>query len=277
MSAFARITHDWNWPSLQRRGLHFFLMLTLLASQSLVGCEEPRVVRSTWDQLPADKRPPIDNEGAQTTGCAILLKSFDGPAQDKEASRFIDRLTLTAAMPDLWKARFKGVTNVYRGRYADPATPQAQRDLRQSRMIQVDGKRPFDGVELVDLATGKPPTAVITSEIDLRRYPNQFSLQVGYYDEQSSNPRAAAERAAATLRAEGEQAFFYHGPIRSLVTVGLFDETDMTSRDGATVYSQRVKELQRRFPYNASNGRTLVEKRDGNKVRDQPSFLVRVE
>lgn len=276
MSAFARITHDWNWLSPQRRSL-LFVLLMLLASQSLVGCEEPRVVRSTWDQLPADKRPPIDNEGAQSTGCAILLKSFDGSGQDKEASRFIDRLTLTAAMPDLWKSRFKGVTNVYRGRYADPATPQAQRDLRQSRMIQVEGKRPFESVELVDLATGKPPTAVITSEIDLRRYPNQFSLQVGYYDEQSGNPRAAAERAAATLRAEGEQAFFYHGPIRSLVTVGLFDETDMSSRDGATVYSQRVKELQRRFPYNAANGRTLVEKRDGNKVRDQPSFLVRVE
>jgi hypothetical protein len=63
-----------------------------------------------------------------------------------------------------------------------------------------------------------------------------------------------------------------------VVTVGLFDESDMTLRDGATAYSPRVKELQRRFPYNLVNGRTLVEKRsDGTKIRDQPSFLVRVE
>ena len=254
------------------------LLLFALFWLSLPGCEERRVVRSTWDQLHADKRSPIDDDGSQNSGCAILLKSFDGPGQDNEAARFIDRLTLTAAMPDLWKSRFKNVTNVYRGRYSDVASPQAQRDLRQSRMIQVDGKRPFEAADLVDLSTGKPPAAVITSDNDLRRYPNQYSLQVGCYDEQSGNPRVAAERAAATLRAEGEQAFFYHGPFLSLVTVGLFDESDMTLRDGATAYSPRVKELQRRFPYNLVNGRTLVEKRsDGTKIRDQPSFLVRVE
>jgi hypothetical protein len=91
--------------------------------------------------------------------------------------------------------------------------------------------------------------------------------------------------AAARLRADGDQAYFYHGPNRSLVTVGLFTEQDFgveqqPAPDGGVLfiptYGQRVRELQKKFSYNLGNGRTIIEKSGDKKLGEQPSFLVRV-
>ena len=87
----------------------------------------------------------------------------------------------------------------------------------------------------------------------------------------------AAEKAAAQLRTQGEDAYFYHGPKRSLVTIGLFNDSDINVVNGSVVYSPRVKEVQKRFPYNLGNGVTVVEKVEGKKIREQPSVIVKVE
>src|SRR5690606_17423075 len=52
---------------------------------------------------------------------------------------------------------------------------------------------------------------------------SRYTLQIAVYE--SNNPaeaRRAAEQAAAQLRADGEPAFYYHGPSRSMVTLGAF-------------------------------------------------------
>ena len=113
-----------------------------------------------------------------------------------------------------------------------------------------------------------------------------MTLQIGYYDEQYGEDfREAAELAAKELREQGDQAFYYHGPNRSLLTVGLFGQEDLVQhttpgQDGRifvqTQYSQRVVELQKKYPHNLGNGLTLLQKQGGKDIGAQLSSLVRV-
>lgn len=244
----------------------------------LPACYETQVVRSSWDTLRADQRKSaaLDPSVNPGEGWAILLQTFEGSNRDKQASRLIDRLTLEVGMPDLWKADAKGKTNVYRGRYPDENSRAAKQDLRQTRLILFDGKRSFEHVDLVNLSTGQASLRD-GGAFDLRRYPGRFTLQIGYYDEMFPEFRKAAEKAAAELRAQGEEAYFYHGPTISLITIGLFDDSDLAQVDGKVAYGPRIKEIQKRFPHNLGNGLTIVEKIRGKKVREQPSVLVKVD
>jgi len=115
--------------------------------------------------------------------------------------------------------------------------------------------------------------------LNLRRYPGMYSLQIAVYDKDyGPNFRDAAEQAARTLRKQGQEAYYYHGPNRSMVTLGLFDyDTAFDSVPGRQdTYSQRVRALQEKYPHNLLNGRTIIEKSPGKPDSIQPSFLVRV-
>ena len=62
-----------------------------------------------------------------------------------------------------------------------------------------------------------------------------YTLQIAVYGrpdntdatkEDLAQFRKSAEEAVVQLRREGEQAYYYHGPNRSMVTVGIFSEDD---------------------------------------------------
>jgi len=139
----------------------------------------------------------------------------------------------------------------------------------------LDGRRAFAKADLVPIASAGTGVA---GPHDLRQYHNRYSLQVEVYDEQigSDYPKVAEERVQIHRKA-GEQAFFYHGPFRSMVTIGLFTyKQAFVLRGTSDRYSPVVLKLQDRFPLNLYNGHTAVEKKDGEKLRDQTSFLVRI-
>ncbi len=106
-----------------------------------------------------------------------------------------------------------------------------------------------------------------------------YTLQIGYFEDPNDPAlaRQAAEQWAAQLRNEGTPAYYFHGPNRSMVTVGLFPASAASvSNTGVVTYSQSVRQLQQRFPHNLYNGNTIrVKLRDGRTI-DQPSFLVRI-
>jgi len=184
------------------------------------------------------------------------------------------------------------------GHYAAPSDPEAQRDLERVREIVVDGAKPF-----ADAYLSPPPGDAYKgsiAEYDLRNAGSQFgakrakyTLQVGIYGQQDSRAplpsarelaeiRAAAELAATTLRREGELAFYYHGPVRSTVTVGLFSDQDIDARQPGGE-CQALRDLRRRQPYNLLNGqgikeilRAQVDAKGRPMERMQPSQLVAV-
>ena len=112
-----------------------------------------------------------------------------------------------------------------------------------------------------------------------------YTLQVAAYgrldvehptEKDLAQPRAAAEQAAAKLREEGEQAWYYHGPTMSMVCIGVFDQTDFDPQM-PNFKSSKLRESQKRHPYNLYNGAGLKVKRKGDRnLTMQPSSLVEI-
>lgn len=246
------------------------------------GCVEERVTRDDFallrelgDSTNDKGQPGVDDKNTTTEGYAIFIQRFEGSSRHREANSLVRQLTSNLLIPDIWTLEEGKSISVYRGRYPDPTVDAALRDLRQTRMLQVNNERPFSGAVLVSL--DNPQGATPGGPLDLRRHRGMYSLQVGFYDREFGEEfRQAAEKAAKVLRDEGHEAYYYHGRSLSLITIGLFTDKDLVYIDKVANYGPRVKELQAKFPYNLANGLTIVNTINGNKIT-QPSFLVRVE
>ncbi len=234
-------------------------------------------------------------------GWSILVRGFEGRNARQRADALRTRLERELRVPDVWVRAEQGQWSVYRGRYGARNEMAARQDLRQTRMLVLDGRRPFEDAALVALGLGGVGLASDTpaassavggqttgDELNLRSHVTraQYTLQVAFFDEAGGRQyRQAAEAYARQLRARGEQAFYLHGKTMSLVTVGLFSEQDVPTQrsigpDGVPMVSQsygpKVRELQARFPHNLGNGMTLVESSSDGQQREAPSFIVRL-
>lgn len=223
-------------------------------------------------------------------GWTIVLLSVD---QAEKAEDMLAQVRTTGRLPDAFMMQRNGRYVIAVGSYHDPAQRIAQVELQRVRDIEIDGQKPYEHSFLAppsgDLARGSIP------EYDLRNARRQYgkkafyTLQVAVYgreDDQKATEtdltqfRAAAEKAATSLRQEGELAFYYHGPNRSMVTVGIFGEDDVKVNRGVTTESAKLQLARDRHPLNLLNGRTIIEhvrtSTGGTVPRDQASFLVRV-
>ena len=254
---------------------------------SLTACEmETRVVRDGWGRL----RAIADQPGQQRAGAAgessqiwaVLLKHFSGPNRLADAEAWQKSLEDQLRKVEFWVNDRSGTASLYAGRFSDPSSEKAQDTLDKLRTLQQGAIRPFATVSLVPLTDATP---AYSDPRNLKAYRNMYSLQIGYYDAQfPGDRRKAAEEAVDALRKDGVEAYYYHGPHRSLVTVGVFayeeaftPQADRLAKQ-ATVdaYSDRIRKLQEQFPYNLGNGVTLIEKRGEEVVGEQASCIVRV-
>lgn len=178
------------------------------------------------------------------------------------------------------------------GRYAEPGEDRAQSDLASIRAKEVEGRTPF--ARAIMVPTGETAAATTPpARHDLRGAKKLlgpgavYTLQIGVYArEDKRRPSAsdreafqkAAEQAVERLRREGEQAFFYHGPNGSMVTVGVFDDTDLDTSVTPPLESARLKAMRERHPNNLLNGRgvrEMIRGEDGELApRMQESRLV---
>ncbi|MFI4862236.1 MAG: hypothetical protein ACIAXF_16350 [Phycisphaerales bacterium JB063] len=268
-----------------RPTIAFLALVTLLLA--LPGCEtETRVLNSTWTDSfgeIADRRPepqesldPNDPHVRSPQGYAVEVARFSGPDASVQAFRLAADLRTEAGLGDLWQSEGSQSAIVYAGRFRDPRSDRAKGMLQVVRAAQFNGGRPFAGAQLVALS-GDGGEQDIYNEHDLRNYRGRITLQIGFYDvNYGNNYRAAAETAVQVLRDQGEEAYFYHGPNRSLVTVGLFTRAQALVPNGQTeMYSPAVRALQERFPHNLMNGVTF-ERRENGIGGVQQSFLVPV-
>ncbi len=261
---------------------HILMVLCIAAAGS--GCVVERVVHDSWGPLRelADPVTPQSGSGRPgnpmpASGWAIMLGEFRGRDRNRDAQALAKRVTQKGFVPDVWVRDEGDRTRVYRGRFADPDNWTAQDALRQTRLVSLGNSRPFESARLVSL--NEAPGAVAADPLDLKQYMGLYSLQIAVYDDTfGPDFRDAAEKAARVLRDDGVEAYYYHGPHRSMVTVGVFTyEMAFHSRVGRQdVYSELIRALQRKFPNNLYNGLTIIEKRPGQDDLTQPSFLVRI-
>lgn len=179
------------------------------------------------------------------------------------------------------------------GRYTDPAEPEAQQGLQRVRQTDVGGVTPFGAAMLMPPATVRAGSDA--DEMNLRtvrqRMPKRdaaYTLQVGVFGrEDLGRPspeelrlyQREAEQAARRLRAEGETAFYFHGPNMSMVTIGIFSEEDHDGSTQPPIESIRLRQTRQKHPYNLLNGegiRETVRTETGSVKRLQASRLVAI-
>jgi len=261
----------------------------------LTGCTYTRVVNDPWGNLPMERRPQmqpgdlqpgqrgsrgLDPMLMQDLWTVLLLDGVDPRADRQTLLQTMRTVQGQSGVPPLWSYEHGGSISLYAGRFPDPLSDAAQEQLAAIRAVELDGGRPFARVKFVNFASRMGTTEETVSatfdEFDLKQYIGMYTLQIGFYDETAGEGfRDAAELAVKQLRADDEEAYYYHGPNRSLVCIGLFTEDDLSQHQGITVYSPRILKLQEKYPHNLANGRTLIE-RLGDREIEQRSFLVQV-
>ncbi len=219
----------------------------------------------------------------------IVIAAYD---KQKDAALAADSLAKLRGIPGLAQARLedrgKSIAIAF-GHYPGGDNPQARQDLERIRAINVGGKLAFAGAMLA------PPSFQAQAggipEFNLSHARAQFgdkaeyTLQIGVYcrlddtpptDRELAEFRAAAEKAVVELRHQGETAFYYHSPRRSMVTVGMFGTKDYDLRN-PNLQSPAIAQLMKKYPYNLANGTGVKRRRAGSaEPTIDPSFVVAV-
>jgi len=239
---------------------------------------------------------PEGDESDKAQYWSIVIVAFTGDSQAELASLGLVKARTEGGLPGAYAEKRDRATVIAYGRYESADDPQARADLEMIRSLKIDGGTPF----ATALLTPPAPQHLAGSlpDLDLRNAKRIFgknkaiyTLQVAIYGRADRSPaakeeiaeyRKAAEEAAVILRRDGELAFYYHAPERSMVTVGVFNEDDYdpVSRPGIEGFG--LMQAREKHPLNLLNGQGIREKiigaqGDGPETyRMQPSMLVAV-
>lgn len=260
---------------------------------------------------PKQKNPDLKKEGealfnpgkspapatASSADWSIVLTSFRNEDQAAQAAAALQTIRSETGLAEAYTETRGEATVIAYGRYADPTSRQAVSDLARVRATtMVSGGEPRKVFGSAFLA---PPDEIkgVNPDHDLRNARKLngkwalYTLQMGVYSREDHKApsasdmaefRRTAEAAVAKLRREGEQAFYYHGPNRSMVTIGLFGEDDFDAKRAVDL-NPALTALRQRFPYNLQNGLGIKQKfritdpdsgRQVLKEKLQPSNLV---
>jgi len=263
----------------------------------LVGCNQPaQDGGSSWDLGAIFASADQKSEGEKWT--ILCLEMWD-----KDHVRNVDVLAAAMRRVDglnvakIQTSHDAAVSRIYYGTYVrkldasrqrEGFGPEALRDLQFIRSLAAGQNLPFAAARLVPV----PTPDVGNPEWHIRRCPGAYTLQIGvfYNTPTFSQRKEAAAQWTEQLRAEGIEAYYHHGEVRSSVTVGHFGPEDILhepsgpdrSTSGArTRYSERVEALRRQesFRYNLENGykmKRVLRTADGPREVYQESFLIPV-
>jgi hypothetical protein len=220
----------------------------------------------------------------------IIIYTFRGEDEEAQAPAALRRAQNEAGLRECYLEKRGGATVIAYGRYGTAEAGQKDLDRIHATEVEMpDGSGSLVKAKPFSEAFLSPPMDIKGSipEYDLRNARRLkgdwaiYTLQVGVYSREDRAPtlkeieefRKAAEQAVVQLRHEGEQAYYYHGPMRSSVTIGLFGAEDYDPQ--LKLECAALKQLRRKFPYNLQNGagvkRTLIvtDPKTGKQMRQQ--------
>ncbi len=220
----------------------------------------------------------------------IVLATFSGENQQRDAELVLAALGDMGLAGSSLETRRDNTVLTF-GAYEDPDDPKAAQDLRRVRQIALDGRTPFSGAFLAppnaEAGSGRMPEYDLRFAKALHNPGALYTLEIAVYarsdrrrpsQQELAQFRAAAEEAVRSLRAEGEPAFFYHGPNRSSVTLGLYNADDHDP-ETPQLESVRLRLARERHPTLLLNGaglRETVRTSSGTATRLKPTYLVGV-
>lgn len=240
---------------------------TVVLGLGLYGCSEGQ----TGGLLPLGNEPPPDN-----ASFTILLCLVPGPNHVADAEAYKNTVAKATGWRDVYLVHESEWSKLYRGRYLSPH--QAQGDLEQAQAWRDSrGLLPFARALVMPLPA---PKQVGPPEWSLLRTSGVFTVTVAeFYDVPEASyvgRKDFAVQCCRELRSRGLEAYYYHGPAKSFVSIGAFPESSYPSvnQNGTmrrAVRDPRIQSILQKFPHLAVNGRQdlfVVETRSG-----QPAAL----
>jgi hypothetical protein len=232
------------------------------------------------------KPTPGSTDIAPENAWTIALVVFRGETAGELGRLALHKVQTQGSLPEAFIERRGESVMVAYGRFASADDERAIAEVKRVQEMVVQGQRPYKDALLTPPATGfnmgNMPQLNLLQAKAMYGDDAIYTLQVAVYGRRDlPNPtqevlaetRRAAEQAAARYRQEGEQAFYYHGPRMSMVTVGVFNVEDFDPQT-PSYKSTRLMETQKRHPYNLYNGAGIKELNKGGRL--QPSNLVQI-
>ncbi|MEX2218182.1 MAG: hypothetical protein WD749_05425 [Phycisphaerales bacterium] len=229
--------------------------------------EQDRLREEARDVLgPAKRKTPVAEAG--NTSWHIVIAAFKGDDRNDAAAHGLRQVQGEGGLPGAYLEQRGEMLVIAYGKYTGPMDKRAVADLDRIKKIEVvvggSPQRPFEACFL------SPPADIpgTVPEFDLRNARKLtgdwvlYTLQVGVYSREDGKEataadmaefRKAAEQAVVQLRREGDPAYYYHGPRRSMVTVGLFGMDDFDPQ-APGVESPVLRKLRQKYPHNLLNG-----------------------
>jgi hypothetical protein len=243
--------------------------------------EEGRKVFAPGKQAsPKDASKDAQARDPASRAWSIVVESHIGKSALADAQARLAPISDALNRKDVFvRATERGAAIVV-GLYEAPDAPQVREDLTTIRNTAIGQSLPFASAFLAPPPEVSDPGQLpeLNLEAATKSYGAraQYTLQIAVYESaKRDEAKRAAEQAALQLRRDGELAFYYHGPNRSSVTLGVFSDNDFDA--GLRPKSPSLIALQQRYPLNLHNGQyPIVEKRPGEVDRKQPSMLVRI-
>lgn len=217
----------------------------------------------------------------------IALVVFRGEDADELAQKALTKVQTEGGLPTAFIEKRGESVIVAVGRYESADSPRGIAEIKRVQEMNIGGQKPFKDALLIppvaETRLGAMPELNLVQAKAMYGDDALYSLQVAAYGRRDlNNPteadlaeaRKAAEQAAVQLRQQGEQAFYYHGPRMSMVTIGVFGIDDYDPQT-PSYKSTRLLAAQKRHPYNLYNGAGIKEKRSPQgEGKLQPSNLV---
>ncbi|MGB0768734.1 MAG: hypothetical protein ACPGYV_13620, partial [Phycisphaeraceae bacterium] len=234
-------------------------------------------MQSEWYEPPENDPSRTDVAGQRNRGYAIELGRYTGAQAFHGVYGLIQAARKEAGLANLWYASVGGETTVYLGRFTADDSTEARQALRQVQQAEIDGQTPFEDAQIVKL-TAERGESLDPRDLRTLKGKGLYTLQIGYYDA-SYGPdfRRAAETAVDVLRDQDQDAYYYHGPHRSMVLLNAWTYAEAFTRQGSVDhYSDAVRSTQRIHPHNVPNGQPFSPTDDPDYVKSQHSFLVAI-
>ncbi len=192
----------------------------------------------------------------------ILLYVVTTPTHKQDAERDKQTVIDTAGWDDIYVVHKAGWSELYRGRYSTESS--AKRAAAKAKKYRTPaGGQPFVRATVMPL----PEEDVGPPEWNMTRTGGMFTVAVAeFYDVPAAGYVGRKKFAVDCCRAfrnDGLEAYYYHGPAKSIVGIGSFGESAYPSvrRNGQfrrIVSDARMSDILKKFPNLAVNGREEV-------------------
>lgn len=208
----------------------------------------------------------------------VALAVFSGADAVARANAALPIIQQQGNMPEAFVEPRKSGAIIAVGAYDQPDSRQAQRELERIRTMTINGQLAYPRAFLAPPqggVSGAIPEWNLASAREQYGSSAKYTLQVAVYEsDRRAEAMRLAEQAASTYRRDGELAFYYHGPNRSMVTIGVFRDDDFNPESGRM--SRDLQELMARHPAHLVNGMGVRETLGDGTTRMQPPQLVRI-